>query len=189
MKKDIALSIGHYHYAQGASFQGVTEHSLATRWVRAIQFESERIFVPRPGKLPLKVQQINDADIAVAFELHFNACGGGGVLGCETLYYPGSQKGKQIAEYVQLELVSLLSTKDRGAKEGWYKMDRPNSVDYFGDKEGDEMPDYFLAKTKMPSIILEPFFIEEAVSRQVDPDDIAAAFARVLEAAADAVAA
>jgi hypothetical protein len=51
--------------------------------------------------------------------------------------------------------------KNRGVKEGWYKMDRPGVKDYDGDVDGDENPDYFLAKTRPVSLILEPEFMQQ----------------------------
>jgi len=185
MTQDIALSIAHHEAAQGASHEGVTEYKLSTKWVQAIAMYSTRIFVPEPGRLPAKVKEINDKDVSIACELHFNAAPGSGATGCETLYYPGSGRGKSIAQIVQTGLMKFLNTKDRGVKEGWYLMDKPGYVDYMGDVEGDEQPDYFLRKTRMPSLILEPLFIEEAVDNNVNIEVFAATFASVLELASD----
>lgn len=185
--KDIGLSIAHYAEAQGASHDGVTEFVLSTDWIAEITKYSDRFFVPTPEKLPSKVRQLNTQRVKAAFELHFNACGGCGAKGCETLYYPNSVSGKALAKKVQQGLVPLLNTRDRGVKEGWYKMDRPHVVDYFGDKDGDELPDYFLRKTRMPALILEPLFIEEAVERNFKIELIAEQFAELLEKSADSL--
>jgi hypothetical protein len=117
------------------------------------------------GKLPEKVGFINDLcglnDVVCAVEIHFNSGPAGRVWGSETLYYPGSHAGKRMAEHVQSKLGAVFSP-DRGAKEGWYKMDRPGIADYHGDVDGDEKPDYFLARTRCPALILEPEFIQNA---------------------------
>ena len=78
MAQDIALSIAHHEAAQGASYEGVTEYALSTRWVQTIAMYSTRIFVPEPGTLPDKVSEINDKGVSIACELHFNAAPGSG---------------------------------------------------------------------------------------------------------------
>ena len=66
--------------------------------------------------------------------------------GSETLYYPGSDKGKALAEACQSALEELFPP-NRGAKEGYYRMDPARG------------PDFFLAKTKCPAVIVEPEFV------------------------------
>jgi hypothetical protein len=77
-----------------------------------------------------------------------------------------------------------MQAPDRGAKEGWYKMDRPGVIDFYGDEDGDEMPDYFLRKTNCPALILEPEFIQQyghiKNSRKVGTQAIAAAIQETL---------
>ena len=63
-----------------------------------------------------------------------------GELGCEVIYYPNSKMGKHYAIKIEKEL-GKLGFKSRGAKE---------------DKRGLAE----LRLTKMPAIIIEPFFIE-----------------------------
>lgn len=99
----------------------------------------------------------------MAAEIHFNSAinanGKHVGSGCETLYYPGSAKGKIIAEEIQKAMRWSLGNKDRGIKEGWYRQDHPGRVDYHGDVEGDETILYFLEKTRCPAVIIEPEFI------------------------------
>ena len=75
--------------------------------------------------------------------------------GCETLYYPNSQQGAYIANAVQHALAPTLF-KDRGIKEGWYRMNPKNGSDFF------------LDKTRCTAIILEPDFIhrKDEIQRQ-----------------------
>lgn len=180
----IALSAGHYPDRQGAYYKGISEYLAMSRLVLELLFTSSDFRMVPTGTLPEKVKYINSGSFDAAVELHLNACGGCGAKGCETLYYPGSSTGRAMAEWVQSVLPEKLGTRDRGAKEGWYRMDRPGVVDYYGDKDGDETPDYFLAKTAMPAIIMEPMFIEEAVDRGMDiynyAEDIAAAIIRAV---------
>ena len=72
-----------------------------------------------------------------------------------TLYYPGSVKGKALASSVNSSVGLVLNSRNRGVKEGWYRMDRPGVEDYQGDVDGDENIDYFLAQTTCPAIIFE----------------------------------
>jgi N-acetylmuramoyl-L-alanine amidase len=49
--------------------------------------------------------------------------------------------------------VQLTGERDRGVKEGWYKMDQANG------------PDYFLSATKCPSVIVEGYFLDQLADR------------------------
>jgi len=168
----IALSVGHHQRKKGATYAGVTEYEKALEWVGMIASESKGDIVMVPvGDLQFKVAYINGINADVAYEMHFNSYPGRSVIsGCETLYHPRSVKGKKLAELSQAALVKEIGNIDRGAKEGWYRMDRPSHKDYSGDIEGDEVVDYFLRKTQMPSAILEPMFLKELVkSKKYNP--------------------
>lgn len=162
----IALSAGHYPKAPGACWppesQTWCEHDLAMRWVaRVAQIVHEQVMVHviPSGWLGDKVRAVNTLPgCKLAVEIHFNSASSAKARGSETLYCPGSAKGYTAARTVQDHL-SKIFLPDRGAKEGWHRMDRPGHVDYAGDVEGDEKIDYFLAKTKPVSLIVEPEFI------------------------------
>lgn len=185
----IAISIGHYKEAPGACWNGRCEFELATEWANNIyeelRFRTEA-WIIATGKLPQKVNAVNALNPILAVEIHFNAAGGKG-RGTETLYAPGSVKGKQVAELVQHGMVQVMRTKDRGVKEGWYRMDRPGVKDYPGDVEGDEQPDYFLRKTKCPAIIIEPEFIHNYHKYENDVENICSVIAGQLMSAAEAL--
>lgn len=161
----VFLSVAHYEQKQGASFKDVTEWMESQRWnevVGGLLTQKGIGILPVPlGKLGDKVKYINDNYLEgdIAIEIHFN----GGVRharGSETLYSPGSVKGKELADCLQSGFESKgLFQPNRGSKEGWYKMDRPNFKDYAEDVEGDEIIDYFLRKTKIVAAIPEPEFI------------------------------
>ena len=160
----ILISAGHHPTKPGACFEGFCEHDEALRWAAAIfsiLSPTEALLVP-PGTLKDKVGFINARKCALAVEIHFNSAkqwvdrDNDGVVdegedfhvgrGCETLYYPGSAKGREAAKIVQAAMAETLPP-DRGVKEGWYRMNPK-----FG-------PDYFLKKTRCTSLIIEPEFI------------------------------
>jgi len=158
----ILVSAGHHAMAQGATADGRTEWPEATRWqMNILQILAHRAGPVPTGLLRDKVAFINSVRPAIAVEIHFNSAIKDGVhvgRGCETLYTPGDHRSKEAAELVQAQLAPLFPPS-RGTKEGWYRMDRPGIVDYHGDVDGDEHPDYFLDKTECPAIIIEPEFI------------------------------
>lgn len=162
----IALSAGHYPEAPGACWPPNSarwcEHDLAVHWVAQVALivrQQAAVQVVPPGWLGDKVRFINAlAGCRLAVEIHFNSAASAKARGSETLFCPGSERGRTAAEAVQRFLWKVFPP-DRGAKPGWYRMDAPNHVDYVGDVEGDEKVDYFLAKTKPVALIVEPEFI------------------------------
>lgn len=176
----ILIGAGHYPAEPGAIFpepvNGILqpnaffEHEVAAAWVPLIADEIKR-YVP-VGIVPQawlgdKVRMINSyvgiEPVYLAAELHFNSDPARKGRGCETLYCPGSKKGQRAAETVQRYLGTLI-TPDRGVKEGWYRMDKPGHIDYPGDVDGDEKPDYYLKATNMTALIIEPEFLHNRVT-------------------------
>ena len=159
---NILISAGHHSQAQGAQWKGYTEWQETTIWRDMIVQELGEVAIAVPdGGLREKVAFINSHDPAFAVEIHFNSAIVNGEHvgeGCETLMYPGSIKGRRLAETLQGAQYQLFQPY-RGVKEGWHRQDRPGVVDYQGDVDGDETINYFLRKTKCPAVILEPDFI------------------------------
>jgi len=160
----ILISAGHHPTKPGACYDGFCEHDEALRWaveIFTLLTPMRALLVPA-GTLKEKVAFINARKCDFAIEIHFNSAkqwvdeNHNGVVdegedhhvgkGCETLYYPGSEKGKAAAQIIQTALAPLFPPS-RGVKEGWYRMNPK-----FG-------PDYFLKKTKCTSLIVEPEFI------------------------------
>lgn len=164
----ICVSAGHHPENPGACFADFCEHAEALKWAKAITDEINFIsgddiacIVP-VGVLKDKVKFINDINPLLAIEIHFNSfkvwedankdglVSSGELrnagLGSETLYYPGSKKGEATARRIQ-SILGLICEPNRGIKEGWYRMNKDNG------------PDYFLARTKCTSLIIEPDFI------------------------------
>ena len=103
----IFISAGHHPTKPGAKFDRFIEHDEACVWIdiMAHQLEEKAITVP-VGFLKTKVEFINSRMVNgdIALEVHFNAAVVNGKnvgRGCETLYYPGSDKGKELAEKCQ----------------------------------------------------------------------------------------
>lgn len=182
----IAVSAGHNPNACGAGDNGFFEYPETQRWANLIYQNLRDAGVDArliPAEdLTAKVQVVNGffdhGDIKLAIEVHFNSCPGGGASGCETLFCPGSSKGIKLASIIQRKMATLMRP-DRGTKEGWYKMDRPGIVDYDGDVDGDEHPDYFLKATKCTAVVIEPEFIQD---RQKIEDNRDACCALITEA-------
>ena len=149
----IFVSAGHYPSAPGATFERFIEHDEAAVWASALdeKLGTDSILVPATV-LKEKTKFINARLVNgdVALEIHFNAAvdadGKNVGRGCETLYYPESEKGLELAEICQKVLAENFPP-DRGTKEGWYKMDKSRGADFF------------LAKTGCPAVILEPEFV------------------------------
>lgn len=162
----IAISLGHKPARPGYKENKISEYSeLAPLVGYLIQMFSQRsdlAYIIGTGILQNKVAHINKLKVDLAIELHLNAGGG---HGAETLYCPGSRKGKILAQKVQDQIV-LLGMKDRGVKPGWFRMDRPGIKEWDGDIEGDEVKDYFLAKTNCPAILVEPYFLDNSSERR-----------------------
>lgn len=158
----ILVSAGHHNGAKGATYERYTEFDLALPWRNEIvnNLSYNGHIVPS-GLLRDKVKYINERDPALAIEIHFNSAIARGKhvgRGCECLYKPEDHRSRHAAQQIQLDLAPYFQP-DRGAKEGWYRMDFPGRVDYHGDVDGDEKVDYFLRATKCPAVIVEPEFI------------------------------
>jgi len=147
--KRVAVSIGHTDTDPGAvSKDGRKEHEEARAiayWVKYYLNRMDYKVIDVPvGPLPDKVAYINTLNADVAIEVHLNAANGV-ATGSESLYYPFSKEGKRLARLVENQMEKI--TKSRGIKLGLFR-----------GRKGKYL--YFLRKTKMPSIIVEPYFID-----------------------------
>lgn len=144
--------------AKGAAYQNYNEHDEVKIWQSLIvnDLGKDAMAVP-PGTLSEKTTFINSWSVDskdIAVELHLNAAPGNAVVhGSETLYYPNSLRGKALAQAIQAKL-SEVFPPNRGAKEGYYRMDPSNG------------PDWFLRKTTCTAVIIEPEFIMHMSSIQ-----------------------
>lgn len=180
----IWLFAGHDSKAQGAQWGGVTEWLLAEEILERIQHPRIKILEKDLDLKDTVMAANRDPDCCLAAELHFNAGGTSNTEGCETLYCPGSSKGQRAAQAFQKAYLRTeekdhgVRTRDRGVKEGWYRMQKNGKIDYF------------LRATAMPAIILEPEFIQQACSWMHDEtalNEVAKSIEVGLLAAADAL--
>lgn len=148
----ILISTGHNPHKKGASFGNTTEYDEGVLWsARVISLlctktDEEVRYVPT-GSLEDKVKFINSQEekITCAVEIHFNSEPSQQAKGSEVLYYPGSEKGRYLAQCIMHEFrVKDIFEPYRGAKEG---------------KHHSGAPLKFLKDTKCVSVIIEPEFI------------------------------
>lgn len=190
----VFVSAGHNPIQVGAVYTDpktnkvYTEHGFTTKYAAALISALSALKVPTTavptGSLTNKISFINKNCKArdIAIEIHFNSSPTQKGNGCETLYCPNSSKGEALAKKIQSAIIkSHPDIKDRGTKEGWYKMDVPGKVDFPGDKPGDEVPDAFLSNTKTLSIIVEPYFMNEATEIEANIDLVVRAIASALK--------
>ena len=186
----VLLSAGHYPGARGACWPAagpgrVCEHELARSWLGVVTLlvrEQLPVVEVPTGPLEEKVAWMNayrapeGHRVALAAELHFNSNEQRRGSGAETLYYPGSKRGRAAAEAIQRELAAVY--RDRGVHEGWYRADRPGRVDYPGDVEGDEKALAFMQGVPFPAVIVEPEFIFNQAVLEATRNEACAAIAR-----------
>jgi N-acetylmuramoyl-L-alanine amidase len=95
------------------------------------------------GDLGGRVALANNAKVEVFVSIHTNAGGGHGT---ETYHYPGSAKGKRLAERVQRAVVGELGLTSRGVKESSF---------------------YVLKATAMPACLVEVAFHDNVLEEQL----------------------
>ena len=175
--KKIALIIGHSKNSQGASNKecGTTEFQFNEPLALEVAILLKKmgfdpIVVYRNNSYSSLPKEVNEtgADIGVSF--HCNAFNKN-PNGTESLYFNGSSNGLLLASAIQEEVVKCLGLKDRGIKPiDW------GHVGKAGDRGG-----FLLKHTKMPVVIVEPFFIDSSESLKLGYerfDDLAAAYAK-----------
>lgn len=149
----IIIFAGHHPKKPGACWEGFCEHDEALRWLPLLRgfFAEEDLIIGPAATLRDKTDFVNERSPLLAIDLHFNSApmkdGKPVGKGSETLYYPGSAKGKAAAEAVQAKL-SKVFPPDRGVKEGYYRLDPKRGADWF------------LARTRCTALILEPEFVQ-----------------------------
>ena len=90
-----------------------------------------------------EVKEANNSGADIAFSIHTNAGNGDGF---EVFYYTSSEKGKDLAERCE-KYVKELGQNSRGCKSG-------NHL-------------YFIKNTKMPAVLVESFFVDNAKDKEI----------------------
>lgn len=67
-------------------------------------------------ELTERAHRANRSTGTILVSLHFNAHTDRSISGTETLYWPGSETGRELASYIQSELGRRLVTRNRGLK-------------------------------------------------------------------------
>jgi hypothetical protein len=144
----IFVSAGHYPRVPGVWWRGIREHDECVPWMGALaRLLPNSVIVPT-GPLQDKIAWVNARarfeDIVV--EVHLNAAPSGQPRGSETLHFPGSIRGKHLAELIQSRLAYAFSP-NRGAKPGYVQGDPDRGILAL------------LKRTRCTSVIVEPEFI------------------------------
>lgn len=110
-------------------------------------FDTEVVLRESYAKLPA---QINATNCDICISLHANAYNKI-ASGTEVLYWHTSSRGKKLASILQDNIVGCLGLRDRGIK--------PLENNSRGGSQ--------LRKTSMPTVIIEPFFIDNDVDYMI----------------------
>lgn len=158
--KRVGIVVGHlptcidggaYNEAHGMS-EFDYNNQLAPRIAEALRilgFHPTIIYRETYSKLPAHINHIMEGQ-GICISLHCNAANRR-PNGCETLYYKGSAKSKRLAECVLKQVHSVMQNRNRGTK----------AISEGG--RGHRL----LFGTKMPCIIVEPFFIDADCSLEM----------------------
>ncbi|MCS0255816.1 N-acetylmuramoyl-L-alanine amidase [Vibrio alginolyticus] len=99
------------------------------------------------------IGDVNESGADYAIELHCNSVANKSVQGSETLHWHKSDKSQALAQRLQKAVAGLIGQRDRGLKP-------------ISNTGTDTRGWRFLMKTKMPAVILEPFFLSNDESLQ-----------------------
>ncbi len=153
--KTVCIVVGHSAAKGGAYNQEKRigeydyNHVLASHIAERLHRRNVRpIIMYRGSSYTGMVNDVNATNADFAVELHCNSVIDGSVQGAETLYWHKSKRSKELAKRLQASVVGLLRENNRGIK--------PITRGERGAT--------FLRKTKMPAVILEPFFISNTKS-------------------------
>lgn len=120
----VVLDPGHGGKDPGSSAFGIVEKELTLDLAKRIEklLVAKGISVDLTRRTDTYVELVDRADKAnsqpktVFVSLHFNAHTDRSISGTETLYWPGSASGRELASYIQSELGRRLVTRNRGFK-------------------------------------------------------------------------
>lgn len=88
------------------------EKLLTAKGISVVLTRREDVFVELEDRAALA----RDSPDTLFLSLHFNGHADRSISGTETLYWPGSEAGRELASYVQSELGRRLVTRNRGAR-------------------------------------------------------------------------
>lgn len=167
----IAVDPGHGGKDPGALIEGYKEKdinlSVALKLRDILTKNGIDVIMTRDKDKTVDLQQrcdiANQAHANYFISIHCNSFQDPSASGTETYAYPGSVDGRNLAQYVQNEIVKMLGTKDRGVKYEKF---------------------YVLKYTDMPAILVELAFMSNPhdLKLLLEKDDLfAEAISRGLE--------
>lgn len=145
--KIIVLDPGHGGRDPGAIADGIYEKDLNLRITARLYILLKNLGFKvkmtrtddRYLSLGDRAKIANDVNADIFISIHCNAASSNKANGIETLYYPGSDKGKILAGVIQHNMIDKLNMTNRGVK---------------------TRPDLFVLKyTSMPAVLIECGFI------------------------------
>ncbi len=176
-RKFCALVVGHKKASPGAVNKrtGTTEFEFNDELASRIEMKVKNVDIQRVYRRIYKElpDDINTLNPDFIVSLHCNAFNTK-VSGTEMLYYYKSEKGRKMAGILLKHLLDHLKLPDRGVKS----------------KTAEDRGGYLLRYTKAPTVIAEPFFIDndnDLDRARGDINGLAAAYARAIEEIAEAV--
>lgn len=146
-KNVVYVCAGHGGKDNGAVAYGMREDEITLVMAKACEKELKRhgveVIMGRTTDVELTFEQevapANEKKAAIAIFPHVNASKNHTAYGAEVFYYPGSEKGKKLAELCLKHIGEIGQNINRGVKEGTF---------------------YVLKYTDMPAILPEAFFID-----------------------------
>ena len=155
----VGLTAGHNASDPGAINDPLQENLLTLRVLGfAMAFLAEKgVYVVSPtGKLSRKIQELNRHSLECAVEIHFNSATATTASGIESIYHPGSVKGRNLANFLFDKLEALPFLKGR----------RVVDTNHLGRRLA------FTRDVMAPAVIIEPLWIsnpdEKAVAMSQD---------------------
>lgn len=151
----IALIVGHKKSSQGARnkyldiSEWVFNKNVANDILRTSIRAKDITIVYRDTTYKNLPNEVNAFDPDFIISLHCNSFNSMS-HGTETLYYHTSEKGKQIAQMVNDNIVGVMGTRDRGIK----------------GRTSEDRGGYLLRYTHAPCVIAEPFFLSNTNETQ-----------------------
>ncbi|MEM1441259.1 MAG: N-acetylmuramoyl-L-alanine amidase [Verrucomicrobiota bacterium] len=120
----VVIDPGHGGLDPGSSAFGLVEKELvldlAFRLEKILQAKGFETELTRRTDVYIELEDraalANAKPNTIFVSLHFNAHSDRSISGTETLYWPGSNTGRELASYVQSELGRRLVTRNRGFK-------------------------------------------------------------------------
>lgn len=113
--------------------------AISKKVLNCLQAEGHEVRLMQDDSLSSVTNQANAWGADIFVSIHCNSFGNPQANGTETLFYPGSSKGRLLAHCIQARMIETFNTSDRGIKE---RSDL-----------------WVLKRTTMPSCLVETAFI------------------------------